>query len=121
MNSLYVDRETGRKAQELYDNLVPYFNQIEDNLNAQFKACPVRDQDGLTLIHIHFKMLEAVLPRKVFFGSDAPLNIVTYKSSIEYIKCLPQSVAFKQNLLYNNAKEFYTGEWRKTFGKGIKE
>ena len=65
----------------------------------------------------HIRMLEGVVPHKVFFGSDAPLNLVTYKSSIEWLKCLPLSVDFKKKLFYDNAKEFYTGEWRKSFGK----
>jgi predicted TIM-barrel fold metal-dependent hydrolase len=65
----------------------------------------------------HIKMLEAVVPTKVFFGSDAPLNLVTYKSAIEWVKCLPLSIDFKKKLLFDNAKEFYTGEWRKSYGK----
>ena len=65
----------------------------------------------------HIKMLEAVIPHKVFFGSDAPLNIVTYKSSIEWVKCLPLSIDFKKKLLYDNAREFYLGEWRQSYGK----
>ncbi len=64
----------------------------------------------------HIKMLEAVVPNKVFFGSDAPLNMLTYKSSIEWVKCLPLSADFKKKLLYDNAKEFYVGEWRMSLG-----
>ncbi len=65
----------------------------------------------------HIKMLEAIVPHKVFFGTDAPLILPIYKTAVEYFKLLPLSQDFKMKLMYANAKEFYTGEWRKEFGK----
>lgn len=62
----------------------------------------------------HIKMLEALVPDKVFFGSDAPLILSIYKTAVETIKMLPLSPAFLKKLMYDNAKNFYCGDWRKT-------
>ncbi|MCU0661148.1 MAG: amidohydrolase family protein [Myxococcota bacterium] len=60
----------------------------------------------------HIKMLEAVVPDKVFFGSDAPLIYSIYKTAVEYVKMLPISMDFRKKLLWDNAYNFYCGEWR---------
>ncbi len=60
----------------------------------------------------HMKMLEALVPDKVFFGTDAPLILSIYKTAVEYIKLLPFSMEFRKKLMYENAKNFYCGDWR---------
>jgi predicted TIM-barrel fold metal-dependent hydrolase len=58
----------------------------------------------------HIQMLEQLVPDKVFFGTDAPLILSIYKTSVEYIKLLPTSPEFKRKLMYANAKKFFCGE-----------
>lgn len=60
----------------------------------------------------HIKMLEALVPDKVFFGTDAPLILSIYKTAVEYIKLLPLSMEFRKKLLWDNAYNFYCGDWR---------
>jgi len=84
MNSLYGDQEAGRKAAELIDSLVPYFNIIEAGLVDQFKKCPVRDEQGLVLIQLHFKVMEALkmhLNSVVATGKMAEIDLSKVENS----------------------------------------
>lgn len=60
----------------------------------------------------HIRMLEQFAPHKVFFGTDSPLILSIYKTAVEYVKLLPLSPAFKKMLMYDNAFNFYCGDWR---------
>lgn len=60
----------------------------------------------------HIRMLETIVPHKVFFGTDSPLILPIYKTALEYIKLLPLSMQFKKALLFDNAYNFYCGDWR---------
>lgn len=60
----------------------------------------------------HIRFLEQFVPHKVFFGTDAPLILSIYKTALEYVKLLPLSPQFKKMLLYDNAYNFYCGDWR---------
>jgi len=60
----------------------------------------------------HIRMLEHLVPDKVFFGTDAPLILAIYKTAVEYVKLLPLSPEFKKKLMYDNANKFYCGDWR---------
>ena len=60
----------------------------------------------------HIRMLEHLVPDKVFFGTDAPLIFSIYKTAVEHIKLLPLSPEFKKKLMWDNANNFYCGDWR---------
>ncbi|RMF98420.1 MAG: amidohydrolase [Candidatus Schekmanbacteria bacterium] len=60
----------------------------------------------------HIRMLEQLVPHKVFFGTDSPLILPIYSTALEFIKLLPISPQFKKALLFDNAYNFYCGDWR---------
>lgn len=60
MNNLFGDVEAGRRAEELLLQLEPYFTIVETDLLRAFKECSIRDHDGLMVIKLQHKALEAL-------------------------------------------------------------
>lgn len=60
MTNLFGDVEAGKTAARFLEQLEPYFSIIDADLMRAFRDCSLRDQDGLMLIKLQHKALEAL-------------------------------------------------------------
>ncbi len=115
METLYKAKELGFKGVKIHTPTAGYPNDVE-------RCYPVYEKCVELGLHVEIhkgqeeipgtRFLEQFAPHKVFFGTDAPLILSIYSTVLGYIKLLPLSPQFKKMLLYDNAYNFYCGDWR---------